>query len=137
MAKKKTYRPKSFESSGKSNDTSANLYESMLLSAAFMDLTPKQRLLYVYMKAQYYGKRKPGKDNPDIENLQGDDLFYFPRTLAEKYNLYTRSNNRQFYNDIKAIEEHGFIKTISSGKATKTKSIYKFVGAWKMWNDSS
>lgn len=137
MVKKKTYRPKSFESFGKSNDTSANLYESMLLSAAFMDLTPKQRLLYVYMKAQYYGKRKPGKDNPDIENLQGDDLFYFPRTLAEKYNLYTRSNNRQFYNDIKAIEEHGFIKTISSGKATKTKSIYKFVGAWKMWNDSS
>ena len=126
MVKKKTYRPKSFESFGKSNDTSANLYESMLLSAAFMDLTPKQRLLYVYMKAQYYGKRKPGKDNPDIENLQGDDLFYFPRTLAEKYNLYTRSNNRQFYNDIKAIEEHGFIKTISSGKATKTKSIYKF-----------
>ncbi len=137
MVKKKAYRPKSFESSGKSNDTSANLYESMLLSAAFMDLTPKQRLLYVYMKAQYYGKRKPGKDNPNIENLQGDDLFYFPRTLAEKYNLYTRSNNRQFYNDIKAIEEHGFIKTISSGKATKTKSIYKFVGAWKMWNDSS
>lgn len=137
MAKKKAYRPKTFESSGKSNDTSANLYESMLLSAAFMDLTPKQRLLYVYMKAQYYGKRKPGKDNPGIESLQGDELFYFPRTLAEKYNLYTRSNNRQFYNDIKAIEEHGFIKTISSGKATKTKSIYKFVGAWKMWNDSS
>lgn len=137
MAKKKAYRPKSFESSGKSNDTSANLYESMLLSAAFMDLTPKQRLLYVYMKAQYYGKRKPGKDNPDIESLQGDDLFYFPLTLAEKYKLYTKSNHMQFYKDVRAIESHGFIQTVSNGKTTRSKSIYRFIGDWKMWDDSS
>ena len=89
------------------------------------------------MKSQYYGKRKPGKDFPDIEQLQGNELFYFNQSLAVNYGLYSRDNHKQFYSDIKAIEKHGFIKTVSSGAATKSKSIYRFVGDWKMWNDSS
>ena len=109
----------------------------MLQSAAFKDLTKNQRLLYVYMKAQYYGKRKPGKDYPNIEQFQGDELFYFNKKLAIQYGLYTDGNHKAFYSDIKAIEQHGFIKTVSSGKHTKSRSIYKFTGEWKMWNDSS
>ena len=135
--KKKKYIPKSFESTGVSNDTSANIYESMLTSAAFLDLSKNQRLLYMYMKAQYYGKRKPRKDYPDIEEIQGDECFYFNQALAVKYNLYTRSNHQSFYSDIKAIERHGFIKIVSNGRNTKSKSIYKFVGDWKEWKDSS
>ena len=67
--RRKRYMPRFFESTGITNDTSANIYESMLNSAAFQDLTKNQRLLYMYMKAQYYGKRKPGKDFPDEERL--------------------------------------------------------------------
>lgn len=137
MTRRKPYRPKSFESSGRSGDTSANIYESMLLSPAFMDLTPKQRLLYVYMKAQYYGKKKPGKVHPEVKSLQREDLFYFPLSIAEKYKLYTRANKRQFYNDIKVIESHGFIKTVSSGKSTKSRSIYQFVNDWIKWEHSA
>ena len=137
MARKKEYRPKAFESTGGGRDTSANIYESMLLSTAFMDLSKNQRLLYLYLKAQYYGKRKPGRDCPEIEQLQGDDLFYFPMSAAEKYGLYTRSNHTAFRNDMKVLESHGFIKTVSNGKATKKKSIYQFSGAWRVWNDSS
>lgn len=135
--RKKPYIPKAFESTGVSNDTSANVYGSMLESPAFKDLSKNQRLLYIYMKKQYYGARKPGQDFPDMEQLQGDDLFYFNLALAEKYGLYSRSNDRQFYADIRAIEQHGFIKTVSSGKATKSRSIYKFTGDWKEWQDSS
>lgn len=135
--RKKSYAPKSFESTGISNDTSANIYGSMLESPAFKDLSKNQRLLYVYMKKQYYGTRKPGRDYPNMEQLQGDDLFYFNFALAEKYGLYSRSNDRQFYKDIKDIEQHGFIKTVSNGKATKSRSIYKFTGDWKLWQDSS
>lgn len=136
-SRKKPYKPKTFESTGISNDTSANIYESMLESPAFMDLTKNQRLLYLYMKKQYYGKRKPEKDFPDIEQLQGDDLFYFNLALAVKYGLYTRGNHKSFYADIKAIEQHGFIETVSSGKSTKSRSIYRYSGAWKEWNDTS
>lgn len=133
MATRK-YRPKAFESSGASKDTSANIYESMLKSAAFMDLTPRQRLLYVYCKAQFYGKRKPGKDFPDIEQLQGDDLFYFPMQTAVDYGLYTRNNHKNFYRDMKELEKHGFIKTVINGKIHKTKSVYQYSGNWKFWN---
>lgn len=137
MARKKIYKPKSFESTGKVNDTSANIYDSMLMSKSFLHLTKNQRLLYVYMKNQYYGKRKPCKDHPDIEILQGDDLFYFSMGMAEKYGLYKKGSQGQFYKDIRAIEEHGFIKTIVNGKVKKEKSIYCFSDEWKRWNDTS
>ncbi|MDL2301034.1 hypothetical protein LJC58_01620 [Lachnospiraceae bacterium OttesenSCG-928-D06] len=135
--RKKPYTPKAFESTGVSNDTSANIYGSMLDSPAFKDLSKNQRLLYVYMKKQYYGTRKPGRDFPDMDQLQEDELFYFNLALAERYGLYSRSNDRQFYKDIAAIEQHGFIKTISNGRTTKSRSIYKFTRDWKQWKDSS
>lgn len=133
MARKKPYKPKPFESVGKPNDTSANIYETMLLSPAFMDLSKNQRLLYLYMKAQYYGKRKPGKDFPEMELFQGDDLFYFPMGTAEKYQLYRKANHKAFYDDVHNLESHGFIKTVSNGKTTKRKSIYQFSGEWQNW----
>lgn len=131
--KKKVYKPKDFESTGTPNDTSANIYGSMLESSAFKDLSKNQRLLYIYMKKQYYGSRKPERDFPDMEQFKGEDLFYFNLALAVKYGLYSKSNDRQFYNDVAAIERHGFIKTVSSGKATKTRSIFRFSGEWKYW----
>ncbi len=135
--RKKPYTPKAFESTGISNDTSANIYGSMLESPAFKDLSKNQRLLYIYMKKQYYGTRKPGRDFPEIEELQGNDMFYFPLSLAVKYKLYTRNNHTQFNNDIKAIEKYGFIKTVVNGKSQQIKSVYQFSNGWKMWNDTS
>lgn len=135
--RKKPYAPKLFESSKGTKDPYAGIYETMLISPAFLNLTKNQRLLYVYMKAQYYGKRKPKNDFPDIEQFQRDDLFYFNMALAEKYGLYSRSNDRQFYADIKAIEQHGFIKTVSNGRSTKSRSIYQFISEWQKWHDSS
>ena len=135
-AKKRKYKPREFESTGVRNDVSANIYRSMFFSPAFLDMSKNQRLLYVCMKGEFYSTRKPGMDHPDIFELQGDSAFYFNMSLAEKYGLYSRNNNRQFYNDIKAVESHGFIKTISSGKATHTRTIYKFSDAWKKWSDS-
>lgn len=133
MSRKNKYKPKAFESDGRPNDTSANIYESMLESPAFMSLSKNQKLLYCYMKKQYYGARKPGRDYPDLPELQRDDLFYFNMALAVKYGIYSRSNDKQFYRDIAVIEERGFIKTVSSGKATRTKSIYKFTRDWQDW----
>ncbi len=127
------YKPKPFESTGKSADTSANIYESMLMSESFQDLSKNQRLLYICMKSRYYGHRKPKKDFPGIAEVQSDECFYFNLELAVEYGLYTRNNHTTFYNDIKAIEKHGFIKTISNGKATKTKSIYRFSSEWRNW----
>ena len=128
-------KPKDFESMGGSGDAFARIYESMLISPAFLDLSKNQRLLYVCMKAQWYGKRKPRKDYEGVEGLQGDDVFYFPRTSAERYGLYTRNNHKQLSKDIEALQEKGFIETVASGKATFKKSIYRFSDHWRTWRD--
>lgn len=94
--KKNHYSPKSFEAIGQKfkgihgammADTSATIFESMLQSDAFKSLNPKQQILYVYCKAQYYGKRKPEKDYPDIPQFEGADLFYFNWDIAQEYGL--------------------------------------------------
>ena len=56
MARKKKYVPKAFES-GKAGDVSANIYASMIQSRAWSNLTNNARVLYVYMKLQYYGQK--------------------------------------------------------------------------------
>ena len=126
------YTPKAFESAGNSNDTSANIYESMLLSPAFMALTNRQRLLYLYCKAQYYGKRKPKKDFKELDLYQEETCFYMNRACIRKYKMYCDSDNRMFYTDIKALIEKGFItRELQGGGNGHTKSVYKFSSKWK------
>ena len=93
--RKKKYVPKRWESRGEmymdasgsyKADTSANIYESMLTSEAFALLTDRQKMLYVCCKAQYYGKRKPERDYPDMGQLQGEELFYLTLNFALHFN---------------------------------------------------
>lgn len=136
------YKPKKFESLGRYKDyngkdkidTSANIFESMLLSPAFRDLNSKQQILYVYCKKQYYGHRKPEKDYKDVEQFQGTDLFYFNYDLAFKYGLYKSSMSSNFYADMKALCEHGFIEKVSSGASQRKKNIYRFSSLWQTWS---
>lgn len=127
------YTPKSFESTGVSNDVSANIYESMAQSDAWRDLKPRERQLYVYCKLQYYGKRKPSKDFPNIDAFNSDLCFYLNLAAVVNYGIYKRSGNKEFYKDIHTLVEHGFIEIISNGKYTKTKSIYKYSDKWQSW----
>lgn len=140
--KKQKYNPKAFESvgehflnqKGKSQiDTSANIYESMLQSAAFKSLTTKQQILYVYCKAQYYGKRKPKKDYEKQGLFQSDEHFYFNIGLAEEYGLYKMSNHKRLYTDLRALEKAGFIACEKSGKGHKEKNVYCFSDKWQKW----
>lgn len=132
MGRKKKYIPKAFESVGASNDTSANIYESMLLSPAFISLTPRQRVLYLCCKAQYYGKHKPAKDYKELELYQDDTCFYMNRAIIRKYCLYSDSSNKEFYHDIEVLINKGFItKELQGGGNGHTKSVYKFSGKWR------
>lgn len=135
MGRKKKYFPKPFESSGCSGDTSANIYDSMLTSAAFRDLSARQRMLYVYCKNQYYGKRKPRADYPDIEAVQGDECFYLNHALiTDVYGLYPKTNHRDFYKDMQKLVDNGFIEVVSNGHAAKKRSIYRFSEKWSGWH---
>lgn len=141
--RKPKYIPKGFESKGLKyvdcngttrTDTSANIYESMLLSEPYKDLKTRQQQLYTLCKAQYYGKRKPGKDNEETGLFQGAEYFYLNLDSVVKYGLYTRNMRKEFYGDMKALEEHGFIKQVSKGGGNgKTKSVYVFTDKWQTW----
>ena len=138
--KKKTYKPRSFESKGEKYlnqrnklvaDTSANIYESMLTSAAFKSLLPRQKILYVYCKAQYYGKRKPAKDYK--EEYQEESCFYMNWGKALDYGLYTEKSHSNFYKDMQELEQKGFIKKLKSGQAHKEKNVYQFCAEWQKY----
>ena len=137
---KQTYQPKPFESTGShftnpvtgqiQADTSANIYESMLMNPLYQNLLPRQQSLYTICKAQYYGKRKPSKDFPDIEDFAEPTCFYLNWATVQRYGLYSTTAEHDFRDDMKALAEHGFIEVVASGKAHRTKTVYKLSDRW-------
>lgn len=122
MAKRHKFTPSDFEKSGSSN-LSATIYASMLNSDNWMKLSNNAKVLYMYMKLQYYGQNpKP------IPTRQ--DTFYFNKSLyMEKYGLY--KNGAQFTRDKNQLIQYGFIEEIENGHTTRTKNIYRFSDKWK------
>ena len=127
MSKRRTpYQKRPFESTGKSSDTSSNIYMSMLLSPAWMDLTANQQRLYLYCKAQFYAE----KQKPD-----GDPLAFTMNQAkwAGLYGLYKRNNAAGFLRDMAALIEHGFVVCKVCGALTRTRSVYQFSSMWQKW----
>jgi len=123
--RKKKYTPKKFESSKGVGDVSANIYASMMQSIKWQQLTTRQRVLYIYMKLQYYGAK--AIDGQPVE------AFYFNKSMwKQMYKLYKNSN--YFYEDRNALIESGFIEIIECGKTTRTKNIYIFSDRWANGN---
>ncbi|MDD4592242.1 MAG: hypothetical protein PHG06_17720 [Parabacteroides sp.] len=127
MPKRPKYEKKMFESTGSSNDVSANIYYSMMTSLAYQELTPKQRDLYTHCKLQYY--RISAKQRPEAED---QTQFYFNKYLWHgTYKLYNKGNEKSFYKDMDALIDRGFIRCVSSGKISRTKSVYQFSHKWQ------
>jgi len=125
--RKKKYTPKSFESSKGSGDVSANIYASMLHSRKWQQLTARQKMLYLYMKMQYYGAKAIDE--------QPAGAFYFNRAMWEQtYRIYKNPN--YFYEDRNALIENGFIEFVERGKRTRTKNIYIFSDKWQGGTES-
>lgn len=83
MTKRSKFSPKAFESNSKflpiisgytRKDTSANIYNSMLLSPAFQDLTATGMRLYLYMKARYYTEKKTDALITEYEKLTNQNI---------------------------------------------------------------
>ena len=120
--RKQKYVPKRYESRKQSGDISANIYASMMHSAAWQNLTSNAIRLYLYMKLQLYGQ----KSIPE----QGEECFYFNKAMWKNtYQLYT--NQAQFYKDRDLLVKNGFIEIIEHGQNTRTKAIYKFSDKWQ------
>lgn len=128
MSKKhRSYEKKAFESLCTSSDTSANIYESMITSPAWLELTATQKVLYLTCKSQYYAeKQKP--------NNNGSQFTMNKYKWCNKYKLYTNSNSAGFYRDMTALIEKGFIICVECGAYTRTKNIYQFSDKWRNYS---
>lgn len=125
--KQKTKPPESWEYK-EPNQKFARLYCTMLTDKRFLELKPRVRMLYVYMKLQYKGDAN--KNAPNGDKAQ----FVFPQHLAfNVYQLYT--NQTQFRNDIKELINKGFIECVENKKNLRQPNVYKFSNKWK--NESS
>ena len=128
--KKTKYKPKSFESTGISSDTSANIYESMIKSAAWKDLSKNQQNLYLYCKSQYYGEKiyelKEKADNPEIFTMN-------KYKWCSVYEIYNSGNANSFYKDMEALILHGFVKCIKCGAIARRKNVYQYSDKWQLW----
>lgn len=132
--RKQAYQKKPFESSGASSDTSANIYDSMLTSPAWIDLTARQKALYVTCKSQYYAERK-------VLDIDGKTLpqEYFTMNRAkwqERYRLYGKGSENSFYRDMDSLILHGFIDCYFCGAVARQKSIYRFSSRWINYGNS-
>ena len=111
----------------------ARIYKDMMLSEAFVTLTPRQMMLYIVAKMQFYGHRKPAKDYPHIEAFHSEECLYLNHALGVQYGLYPPSNHRDLYRDIEVLIEHGFLERLSNGRVNQKKSVYRFSGNWKKY----
>ena len=131
--RKDRYVPKSFESIGNSNDTSANIYMSMLLSPAWNNLTKNQQILYVYCKAQYYAEKK--KPKPLIKELTDNEInlcFTMNKSKwCKLYKIYADGGQERFRKDMQALIDNGFIEIVENGKTNRTKNIYCYSNKWQ------
>lgn len=141
MARKKAARKKAaaFESAGeyfidttghKRKETHSQIHESLMQSKAFYTLKPKQQMLYIYCKAQFYGVRKPEHDYKGMPEITSD-CFYMNLAQIRKYKLYADSDSSHFYKDMNTLIEHGLIDRVSSGKGQRKKTIYRYSAKWK------
>ena len=124
-SRKKPYQKKPFESNGISSDVSANIYESMIKSNAFRDLTKEQQMLYVICKLQLYAEKK--------KPIPGEPSFTMSRCKALAYGSYTESNRKGLPRDIAALVDHGLIDCVCDGSNTRSKNIYRLSDRWQMW----
>ena len=146
--KRAVYEPKSFESDAMilpktkkklcPKDVSANIYLSMLLSQSWHELSLKQKELYLYCKAQYYGEKKSENEHKTNNEIQkGIDANLSIRFTMNKskwceiYHIYSSNAQRHFYEDMKVLAEKGFISVVENGKQSRTKNIYEFSDKWR------
>lgn len=124
--KKREYRRKPFETNKPGTNTSERfvaLYPSMIYSRAFRDLSPRQQVLYMYMKDQLFGGVKDGLP---------EGQFYFNREKwQDRIRLYSSPN--KYYRDRNALIAHGFIEIAINRKNMRQKNVYCYSDKWQKW----
>ena len=122
--KRRDYTPKGYESAKPGADGYAAIYNTMITSAAWADLSPQACKLYVAMKAAHFSSK------PD--DVQ--EHFYFcAEQWANVYHLWPRTSEKSFFKFRDELIEHGFIRCVEDNQHRHMMNVYGLSDKWKTW----
>ena len=110
----------------RNNDRYVSLSHSLLTSAAYRDLTWRQRALYIELKRRYWRKVSRGAI---IDSNDGKIHF----TKSEQADFYGYDAAKEFRADMKALCDHGFVTVTFRGGSTRMPNQYGFSPEWQKW----
>lgn len=125
VAKRKKDSGQPFERIG-ADPQFALFYKSMVTAPKWKKLSKSARLLYFYMKFEYFSKNT-------VEYPDNMEIFYFNESLFKHYELYT--DKRQFRKDRQQLVDNGFIEVVEDNHLRRKKNIYKFSDRWKAYEE--
>ena len=112
------------------------LYYDLLDSPAFHDLTPRQKVLYVYCARESHGRAMGEAENRG--EAKDETLFYMNKGLRSKvHEIYPESDTRCFREDMAALVEHGFVDCVQSGLEKRENNLFRLSGRWNHWGTSA
>ena len=134
MARKRKQPVKSWQRRPTASGHFQLLYDDLLDSPAFHDLSPKQKVLLIYCIRESHGAAM--RENAP-EGGKGDErMFYMNRALRIHHGLYAESDTRGFRRDMSALISHGFVDCLRSGYERRERSIFRLSARWNIWGTS-
>ena len=124
MKRKRKLHSESWQTSNHQNGTYAPIYEDLMLSEAWRDLSNAERVVLLCCHQQYYGHHRP---EADIKSeMITDDCFYFSRNDLPKYGMAAIGGTR-FDEYMASLKQHGFIQQVPvyRGAGRGEKNIYE------------
>ena len=107
-----------------------SLYRDLILSDAYMALTPKQQSLYICCCAETHGNACA--DHAKATGITDPRLFYMNKELyTNKYKLYAPTDRRGPRRDLAALVNVGLIDTVHLGFASKERNTYRLSSRWQ------
>ena len=128
MARAKKQQRKPWQRRANSSHQWNPIFNDLLDSPAFHDLSASAKTLYLYCQRETHG------DAMRDSGTQDGRLFYMNRALRCKvHDLYPLSDTRAFERDMAQLVSHGFVDCLKSGLDTRTKSLYRLSARWCDW----
>lgn len=130
-SKKQTFKPDYYASKCGKHETFATVYDSMLKSEQFKNLSLSAKFLFLLCRNQLTsraGRETLYNHGKEFEILYPDSCFVFPAKHQREYGLNDCSNVTK---GLKELENAGFIRKYECNKHCWKVNVYQFATDWK------
>jgi hypothetical protein len=105
------------------------MYQSMLMSEAYKDLTHRQVRLLICCLSRSYGHAAAG-------GVAG--RFTLTKAVwGGEHGLYNGNRDQHFREDMQSLIRHGFIDCVEDHSKDRVPHIYRYSDRWHYWGTST